>query len=269
MIHLFSTSNFYFKKNPYQILDWALEKEFDGIELFADVPDFYGDNVDKKLLRKYSRASGKLKYNIHAPIYGINIGAVNPGILKESCRQIIKVMEWSKILDIQNFVIHLGTLPTDEEKVKKEVLKIVGGSIEKIMKNAKKYNIRVLIENIGLDKLYVDFELNILEDFLKGDSPGLCLDTGHGNISGQTSEILNRMAEKIKSVHVSDNYAKEDEHNPVGEGTVSWGPVIKMIKDRNIPVVHEIHRRDNPERATLKSRAQLEKIAENVSRETS
>ncbi|MGM0441857.1 MAG: sugar phosphate isomerase/epimerase family protein [Elusimicrobiota bacterium] len=268
MIHLFSTSNFYLKKNPDQILSWALENEFDGIELFADVPNFYVDDFDEGILRRYARASGKLKYTVHSPIYGINIAAVNPGILRESLRQIIKVMEWSSIIDIEYFVIHPGVMPVDEEEVRGKILDIVHDSIDKILRHADNFNIKMVVENIGLNKLCLDYNINILKSFIEKENLGLCLDVGHGNISGQIPEILTSMSEKIESIHISDNYGKEDEHNPVGKGSVCWTEIVKLIERDEIPVVHEIHDRVRPGQSTVQSRKNLNMISKKVSRET-
>ncbi len=268
MKHFFSTSNFYLRKNPDQILTWAAEKKFDGIEIFADVPGFYVDNFSDKILKKYASKSPSLMYNIHSPIYGINIAAVNPGILAESLRQILKIMEWARIIKIENFVIHLGTLPAREKEVEEKSLKILNRSITKILSAASKYKIRVIAENIGLSENYMDYDLNSLKTISKKYKMGICFDAGHGNISGNTDRILTEFRDSIKSVHVSDNYEKADEHNPVGEGTIQWTNIVKLILKNNLPVVHEIHNRQTPGPSTLKSRKNLERILESVSRET-
>jgi sugar phosphate isomerase/epimerase len=54
----------------------------------------------------------------------------------------------------------------------------------------------------------------------------MTLDTGHANIShpdnGRLRKLVEKYADRIDHIHISDNSGKADEHLPVGAGTVDF-----------------------------------------------
>jgi sugar phosphate isomerase/epimerase len=66
--------------------------------------------------------------------------------------------------------------------------------------------------------------------------PGLrlTLDTGHANIGStsdrRTLEFIKRFPDRIGHIHANDNFGKEDNHLPIGTGTIDFPRIIKAIK---------------------------------------
>ncbi len=64
---------------------------------------------------------------------------------------------------------------------------------------------------------------------------GLCLDTGHANLSGQDIPAMIRAFRgNLFTLHLNDNYGKgeqgkEDLHLFPGEGNISWQPVLRAL----------------------------------------
>jgi sugar phosphate isomerase/epimerase len=269
MKHSFSTSNFYLKENPEKMLRWAKKHNFGGMEIWADVPHFYVDNVDKKLLEKYSSQGSQISYSVHTPIYGTSIGAVNPGILRESLRQVEKIIDWAEFMPYSALVLHAGTTPSAAAEVKEIVREILYRSMERLKEKARRRGVELVIENIGISERYWDREVKSLTTLMDNFDMGLCLDIGHLNLSPEPEEKFRALRKYVKHIHISDNNGKDDDHFPVGEGLIDYNIYKDMLLEFEGLVVHEIHAPRDPAAATLRSRENLDKIlGKNVSRET-
>ena len=60
---------------------------------------------------------------------------------------------------------------------------------------------------------------------------GICWDTGHANISGQNQESsLLRIGERLRMVHVNDNFAEDDVHIAPFLGSTDWAGAARGLK---------------------------------------
>jgi len=260
MNHYFSMSNFYFVKDELGVLEWAIERGFAGVELWADVPYMYVDTVSEELLQELKRCSDRLRYSIHTPIYGVSISCVNPGVLKESIRQIKKAISWSSRIPVESITLHAGRMPSNSQEVFVKVKEILYSSLEEIRENALKSGLRVLIENIGLDPRDYDRQPETLSDICREFDMGICFDTGHAHCGLGDREALSCFSEYTEQIHVHDNFGDRDAHMPVGEGDIDWKSYRELIAGADIPVVHEVLDREDPGEATLRSRHNLDKL---------
>ena len=70
-----------------------------------------------------------------------------------------------------------------------------------------------------------------------GDHVGICLDTGHANISAQNIPAMIRaFGKKLTTVHLNDNYGLispvyEDLHLFPGSGRIGWDEVFEALKE--------------------------------------
>jgi len=76
-------------------------------------------------------------------------------------------------------------------------------------------------------------ELIRIADATGADNVGLCLDTGHANMSGVDSASFIRQAgSKLQALHIADNLGSNDDHMlPYGRGTVKWADVMKALRE--------------------------------------
>jgi sugar phosphate isomerase/epimerase len=78
----------------------------------------------------------------------------------------------------------------------------------------------------------------------------MTLDTGHANIGGRgckrTLDFIQRFADRIDHIHASDNFGREDNHLPIGAGTVEFHRIIKALRGiaYNDTVTFEVFSRD-------------------------
>jgi len=156
-------------------------------------------------------------------------------------------MEWSNLRCIKAtamlggkyIVIHPKNLPHDPlysiKKAKEANLSYLAPFIEQ----AKKCGVSIAIENMvdfrGNRRRYCGgaiYELIDLVDTINDKDVGICLDTGHANISGVNSaEAIIEIGSRLKALHINDNHAKEDEHLLPYFGTVNWSSVCAALKE--------------------------------------
>ena len=75
------------------------------------------------------------------------------------------------------------------------------------------------------------------------NSIGVCLDTGHANITTGVVPAIGTLNNRIRSVHVHDNKGVKDEHSWPGDGTIDWAAAVQGLKQLPEPpaIVLEVH----------------------------
>jgi len=58
---------------------------------------------------------------------------------------------------------------------------------------------------------------------------GICLDTGHANLSGDLDTVVYKLSGHLKMVHAADNKGKNDDHLPPGQGYIDWYKLILKL----------------------------------------
>ncbi|MCX7019770.1 MAG: sugar phosphate isomerase/epimerase family protein [bacterium] len=96
-------------------------------------------------------------------------------------------------------------------------------SLSELEPFAKKRNVRIAIENGKFNDIRHVFS-RWAPDFL-----GLCYDAGHGNIAGDGLDELERLKDRLISIHLHDNDSGADQHNLLFSGTVDWARLAAII----------------------------------------
>ena len=62
----------------------------------------------------------------------------------------------------------------------------------------------------------------------------------------KTIDFINLFADRIDHIHISDNFGKEDNHLPIGTGTIDFPKIVKALKEigYNKTITLEIFSRD-------------------------
>ena len=107
-----------------------------------------------------------------------------------------------------------------------------------IMNYANQNQVSVLIETGPLKKV-----LKLAERF---DDLGLCLDVGYANIDPEFSfkDYADKLAGKVKHLHLTDNYGQADDHQPPGlKGGISrenWDYLLGCLESQERDIVASI-----------------------------
>ena len=108
-------------------------------------------------------------------------------------------------------------------------------------KVAHQYGVKIAIENLFRydDETHLPMETTFrspyeMLEFLNelGDDFVACVDTGHANINGyQPSVMLDVLKEKVKVVHIHDNYSTLDSHFAPYCGSIDWHDFCIKLKE--------------------------------------
>ena len=166
---------------------------------------------------------------MHAPFSeSLDLSSLDENLRKEAINEIkAAVSIFSRLPGAETVVIHPGGILTRPEEEKMRLVQSRKSLIEldHILSENK---VRLAAENMlpGLVG-WRPFDLSFLIEGLP--NTGICLDTGHAQISGVLEVILKTLKDKIIAFHLSDTYDSVDRHLIPFEGTISWSNFREKI----------------------------------------
>jgi sugar phosphate isomerase/epimerase len=89
-------------------------------------------------------------------------------------------------------------------------------SLDELESFARDHNVRIAMENGNFEAIG-----KLLSEY-DPDYVGLCYDSGHGNMIPDGLDQLDRIKDRLISVHLHDNDGTGDQHNPLFSATVDW-----------------------------------------------
>jgi len=207
---------------------------------------------------------------MHAAFYELNMAAFLKGIREESIRYINKSIDFCHELGGEVITVHPGKFTYEIEPGASldtdPLMRIQWDhnieSLKRINAYAESNGITICLENVGWN--YVD---QSFEDLLKirdevGDSLQFTLDIGHARINSEAGvkEGFRVLGDNIRHIHISDNYGKEDDHLPIGEGNTDFLRFFHLIKNFPHIVTLEIVAPGPDQGPILKSLAYIRKL---------
>ena len=170
------------------------------------------------------------KYNLKVLDLHASEGKENNWISKNESLRIagIKLVKnriyMANKLSCDVIILHFKREPNNESK-KLLYWDILHKSLNELKPYAKKHNVKIALENYcnedskEIKKLFSEYDSNFL---------GLCYDSGHGNI-GDGLKMLEKLKDRLISIHLHDNDGKKDQHKLLFSGTVDWNKLAKIL----------------------------------------
>ena len=135
-------------------------------------------------------------------------------------------------MNVSNFVIHPG--PEKEERPPlEEHLKRLNNAVEilnRVSEFCEMNNLNLILENM-LPHLLFGRTSDLLWIMGAFGQPnlGICLDTGHANLSGDLDTVVRKLSGHLKMLHVADNKGQSDDHLPPGKGNINWNGLVEQL----------------------------------------
>jgi sugar phosphate isomerase/epimerase len=218
----------------------VLELKLDRLELLL-----FLSKTDKILKLKNLLNSYDFKYFVHAPNIDTNLASVNPLIRRVFKKTILKAVIFAAELDAELLVSHVGRLSRDyPRKLVRKAMKNSTDSLRKINQLSNNLGIIFTIENDHKSNDYVlagyPEQINFL---IENVGCKLTFDIGHANTIGKIEDFTKLLDKFIVNVHLHDNNGREDEHLPIGKGSIDFMKVFKRMKDwgSEKPLIIECH----------------------------
>ena len=207
---------------------------FDYLEVAMDPPQGHYSvirRIESVLMRALEQR--KLSVVCHLPTF-ISSADLTEGLRCASLDEIFASLEVAARLQTLKVVLHPGNISGlgrfVMDKVKENALK----SLEAVVAKAHELGLCLCLENMfpkGHWLVKPDDFIELLDRF---PSLYLTFDTGHAHMADSTDrmalEFIEKFSHRIGHVHASDNFGMEDNHLPVGAGTIDFHALVKALK---------------------------------------
>lgn len=226
--------------------DYQLEKKLPllkeaGIKYIEVKPkdghfDFQEPKYLDEMRRKFKRNDIEV-VSMHMPTSGVDISLIEEYERVWSVREVEKTALTLLRLGGGILVVHPGS-KIEDEKMRKKRREKSEKSLEEILKFCEYWKIKIALENTLPGKTGDNIN-EILELVKKFNSKnlGICLDTGHCNITSSlyhhanVIECLPEIKDYLCHLHIHDNSGTDDEHLLPYEGTIDWKEFLYTLKN--------------------------------------
>ncbi|HEX8522680.1 MAG TPA: sugar phosphate isomerase/epimerase family protein [Tepidisphaeraceae bacterium] len=221
---------------------------FKGVEILADPPHAYPDDITPALINTVTRILEKTNLavsNVNAncsfgywkdappePYFEPSLISPNPRHRADRTRLILKTLDFAKVIGAQNISITsgrcLGTMSPDRAANQ------FAESMRPILDHADKLNI-----NVGIEcepGLFLEYAAELADWIQRLNHPrfGANLDIGHSQVLGESiPESIALLGNQIWNLHVEDIPGRKHYHLIPGQGTLDWQSLRTAL--------HQIH----------------------------
>jgi sugar phosphate isomerase/epimerase len=223
---------------------------FDYLELTLDPPRAHYSQIrqqKKDLLSALDRHGMNLV--CHLPTF-LSLADLTESVRKNSLNEVLKSIEVAAELNPLKIVAHpayiggLGVFVLDQAR------QYAKDGLAAVVQMADQLGLDLCLENMFPRCRYGIETEEFIEIFEQFPALKLTLDTGHAHIGSpggkRTLEFIETFPDRIGHVHISDNFGKEDNHLPVGTGTINFRRIVRALKriEYEETVTFEIFSRD-------------------------
>ncbi len=213
---------------------WAVLKEA-GIEyvdggLGEDGADGLDDQLMETLRGDFGAAGIKIWF-VHAPFVNpYEISSPDSAKVELAIDAILACVKGCKALGGEGVVMH-GSEHIKEPETAGSHMPRAKEALKRIVEYAAPLGVTIAIENLPPGYLGCrSSELLELTDPYDVDQLGICLDTGHANLSGgEGVDLIKDVAPLMVTTHLHDNDSTGDQHQLPGVGTINWDDVARAL----------------------------------------
>jgi sugar phosphate isomerase/epimerase len=251
-INEYAVSTWLFENKPIgEALDLIKAAGFGKVELWADRV-----HLDPRIQPDLTAILIKLRelnlhvHSMHAPFSDIAEGGISAEFMNSWRSLIAKTIDNCQKLSCHELVFHVVGRKTynwrsgDESKI--------ADFIGKLCISAKSAGVQILLENLADGKDPGEFRCSIanLSKYFGALDIGYCIDIGHAPLSGEDPfEAVDIAADRLMSVHVSNNDGMADCHSSPDDGVLDWPAIRRRMREIGYKgnFVLEVAGRENPE----------------------
>lgn len=206
---------------------------FDYIELTLDPPEAHYLDVRRQRaeIGRFLSDHG-MGLVCHMPTF-LFTADLTEGLRKVSIEETLQSLETAADLAPMKVVLHPSYIVGLGAYVREKVAGYAMEALEVFVARAEALGLTLCLENMfppsGLLVLPDDFA----PVFARFPSLCLLLDIGHASIGHRGAErplaFLDALGGRLQHVHVSDNLGREDNHLPIGVGTIAYPGILEAL----------------------------------------
>jgi sugar phosphate isomerase/epimerase len=223
---------------------------FDYLELSMDPPQAHHSTLlhqKSEILRRLNDFGMQLV--CHMPTF-LCLADLTESIRMTSIKETLDSLDVAAELEPLKIVLHPGYVTGLGIFVFDKAKGYAVESLATIVEHAEKLGLTVCLENMFPRANSLTEPNDFAQVFDHFPGLKLTLDTGHANIGAtggkRIKEFISRFPDKIEHIHASDNFGKEDNHLPIGTGTIDFSRFAKTVREMGYDktVTFEVFSRD-------------------------
>jgi sugar phosphate isomerase/epimerase len=207
---------------------------FDYVELTMDPPQAHFE-VIRENMTEIQRALDFHRMGLvcHLPSF-VSTADLTKSLREASLTEVLQSLQVARDLNASKVVLHPSYMVGLSLFVKDKAKGYAMESLQAVVEKADKLGLTVCIENL-FPRSHAPGEPEEFDEiFHCFPSLKLTLDTGHAHIEdrdGQrAADFIDRFSGRLAHIHASDNLGKEDNHLPVGTGSVDFHKIAQALK---------------------------------------
>jgi sugar phosphate isomerase/epimerase len=172
-------------------------------------------------------------YSFHAPFADhIDISSSDVNLREQAFVEIIRAAEAAATFQVRYFVIDPGPEHWDlkQQKERLDRLKCAADTLNRVAERCQELGIACVLEN-KLPHLLFAQTSDLLWILTAMDTVdvGVCLDTGHANVSGEIYSVMHKLDRHLRMIHAHDNHGRGDEHLVPSHGNIDWNRLLTEL----------------------------------------
>ena len=207
---------------------------FDFLELAMDPPAAnYAAVRDQKAELLAALDRHKMQLVCHLPTF-VSLADLTDSIRQASLAEVLHALDTAAALAVEKVVAHPAAISGMGSFVPELARYHAYESLAAIASKAAELGVSLCIENMFPRCRFGVGVVDFRDIFNRFPALKLTLDTGHANIGSPRGKRIMRFietfADRIGHIHVSDNFGKEDNHLPIGSGTIQFTKILTALK---------------------------------------
>ncbi len=245
-------------------IDTFAKLGFDYVELAMDPPMAHFSQLRKARRRiRAALSDAGLGLVCHLPTF-VHTADLTDRIRQASVAEMLDALETAGELGAEKVVFHPGLIRGMGSHVLPAAKALAMESIAAIAAAGDQSGMTLCIENM-FPAYGAFFEVDEYQPiFERFPQLRLTLDTGHANIRSPRSRrmlaFIDRFSDRLAHIHLSDNAGKNDDHLPLGDGSVDFAALARRMNalDYDGTVTFEVF--DPDRRRVIDSRRSFEEL---------
>ncbi len=214
------------RRDVLEEIRWIGENGFEFVDLFLEPESTAVENIDPNAIRQAIH-DNKLSVVGHMACY-LPIGSAMAQLRRSAIDIASEYLAALGVVGVTGATIH-SNWPSMSLFTQQEGLEFQISSLKELVAIGAEYGIQILYEPVDRKQ---DSPENLERILDAVPEAGCHLDLGHCNLHGKTPEgMIRRFGERLRHVHLHDNYGNADMHLPPGTGNVDWDEVFMAFKD--------------------------------------
>jgi sugar phosphate isomerase/epimerase len=217
-----------------QELDAIAELGFDYFELTMDPPQAHYTTIrqQRNSIRKALERRG-MEVVCHLPTF-LGLADLTDSVREASVAEMLGSLEAAADLHAMKVVIHPGWVTGLGRFVVDQAREYGLRSLRTIVEKADDLGLTLCLENMFPRTNSLVQPEDFAPMFVQFPALRLTLDVGHACIGGKgvrrNLDFIDRFPNRLAHIHVSDNFGLDDNHLPIGAGTIDFPPIVKALK---------------------------------------